>query len=156
MRKLKVFSLLVVLILTFSAAAFAEDDDVATFECELTNALEMSDATEAMESTETCAMVTVCMALDLALKDIAMPSLSSSTYIGVSDGTLCFYFHSDEQDIIVAYIPEIGEASYMLMDSVSDDAVELAFDELCPDGYVKNDVETLYNILDALQSLLAE
>lgn len=155
MRKIKVFALLVVLMLMFTAVGFAEDSDLNLFEPGLTMVLELDDAAAAMEDPEMAALVTVCMALDLVVEDIDSPNLAAGSYIGRSEDILCFFFHVEGQDLVVVYDPSATQAAYMYFDTCTDDEIATILAGVCPDGFIKNDEETVFGIINALQEGLA-
>ena len=158
MRKVRMLAVLIALVMMLSSVSFAwaEDVEVLFFEPTLANMVELENAAEAMENTGTRAAISVFMAVDLLLEDIADVRIGGSSYIGRADELLYIYFHLADQDILVLYTPTNGQAGYMFLDTMPDSVVERAMEECCPDGYFLNDSDAMQDVLERFLALLSD
>ena len=159
MRKIRMLAALIALVMMLSSVSFAwaEDDEVKMFEPTLVNMLEIGSAEEAMKTKDTRATISVALAVDLLLEDIADVEITSTSYIGRSENDLYFYFHLQEQDLIVVYSPTINAAAYIFVESVMpDSAVEGAMENSCPDGFYQNDSDAVMDVLMMLLDALSD
>lgn len=155
MKRWIVFALVFVLGLNLGAIALADSDEITDFDPGLTNSMDMT-ANEWMETVETRAEITFTLAFDMTIAGGPTPDLSENAFIGKDGLDLVVYYHGDNDDIVVVYRPFANEASYFTVDTISDKSIEGLMEEVCGDGFYKNDMETLFGIMQEVQKGLEE
>ena len=158
----KRISLVLVFVLTLSmvyCAGLAESEKEAKpFTPTVTN-LVKNQAKEWMASDDTRAMVTVLLIVDLTTEidsnDLLTNSLTKASYIGKQGLDLVVYVHGVENDMLILYRPVTGDAYYMMLDVSKDEAVEIVMNMYCTDGFYKNDLESIYTVVQQLQELFS-
>ena len=154
--------LVLVFALTLSmicCAGLAEEESKAiSFTPTMTN-LVKTQAKEWMASDDMRAMATVLLVVDLITaldsSDGLMTALTQATYIGKEGLDLIIYLHSGENDILILYRPVTGEAYYSLFDVATDEAIEFVMEKYCTDGYYKNDIESIFTVVQGLQEVFS-
>ena len=133
-------------------AISGNDSEPISFVPTVTNLLELQ-AKDIIASENVAALTVVCLALDIKSGDSGFsPDLGQNSYIGKDGLNIYVFFHGKTNDMLISYRPITSSAYYAIMDTTSDIVMETAFEQICLDGFYKNDKELLYGILQALQS----
>lgn len=157
MRMLKKLSLVLALMLVFCATGVAENDlESINFKPDILNSLEL-DATGMMVSPQMRALFTILLALDIPDSTNFDVDLSQSSYVGRDGDVIYFYLHGESEDAVISYSPFLELAIYVGVPlNTPDSVVEEQLDPRCPDGWYKNDINDIYNILLELNSAINE
>lgn len=160
MRMIKKIALLLVVVLAFQSVGFARaesEESVATkFDLMLASAMD-KQAKEIMASSQMRAMFTVLLWMDfvIATDDVDFsPKFLENSYVGQNGLVVTFYIHGEDNDLVIAYTPLIQDAAYAILDKQPDAIVELLLDSTCEDGFYKNDVEDVAEVVQAVLDII--
>ena len=167
MKKILSLALAMMMLIASMSAAFAAPGDVGELtELPLTlTSVVDSSASEWMASSETRAMLTVLMCLDmvLALEDDSpiTPSLTGTSYVGYGDGYLVVACETQTpgMGVIMLYFADSQSAYYMTAEygEYSFSSVfEIVLDELCPTGYYANSQDDVLAVAAEIYAMLGE
>lgn len=139
-------------------SALAEDNSFIDFEPTLTEAFDQSASSWYSSSTYrallTITLLTDCdSAVDLDLS----AALTNSSYVGKKGFFLVVGMVLDGATLIMTYSPITGDAAYLysettLSTELQELLIESTMENICTDGYSKNDLEDIYLVLKTLVS----
>lgn len=147
---LSVFLLIILLICTFSVSVSAEDSSQTSFSPTLTSLIEKK-ASDWLSTSESRALLSVLLSLDLSAADESFDSsnvLSYSSYVGYDDNSmaLCVILFAESDMYYIVYSPLYNLAYYgITKDTVSELVAEITLNSVCTEHY-KNTREDVFTV----------
>lgn len=146
--------LIAVQIFMFCGSCYAEDEsEFTTFKTEFTSLFSEITAKEWLQSSESRALITVCMIIDLGVHldpfylgifDVDSATFNTS-YVGITDYNSIVVYLDDDIHQYIIYYDVFGSASYLMFDDIDSYMIPYLFEAICLE-YYKNDADAIIDV----------